>query len=148
MPPARYFLGLSATKKAKRRTEIRRFAARNSTDPTAYVGFDTDRGIVTRPSRYTRKWNRRFPTAHSVEARARATGVPVRFLRECYRRGMAAWRTGHRPGATQQQWGYARVSSMLLCGKTYSTTDSDIVKKAIAASPSAAAWFRTTCHRT
>jgi hypothetical protein len=26
---------------------------------------------------------------------------------------MAAWKTGHRPGATQQQWGYARVSSFL-----------------------------------
>jgi hypothetical protein len=41
---------------------------------------------------------------------------------------MAAWRTGHRPGATQQQWGYARVHSFLLCGKTHYTTDSDLVK--------------------
>ena len=44
---------------------------------------------------------------------------------------MAAWRTGHKPGATQQQWGYARAHSFLLCGKTYPTTDSDIVKRAV-----------------
>ena len=143
--PARYFTGLSPTKKAKRRTEIRRFGHMNTKDPRAYVGFSTDRGVKTRSSRYTRKWNRLHPGVHSLEERARVTGVPLRFIRECYNRGMAAWRTGHRPGATQQQWGYARVSSMLLCGKTYSTTDSDIVRKAIAASPAAAKWFRETC---
>ena len=141
-PPTRYFTGLSATKKAKRRTEIRRFSRRNSKDPRAYVGFATDRGITTRPSRYTLAWNRRFPGVRSLTARSQATGVPTRFLRESYDRGMAAWRTGHRPGATQQQWGYARVSSMLLCGKTYHTADSDIARRAIAASPAAAQWFR------
>jgi len=41
------------------------------------------------------------------------TGVPIGILRAVMRRGMAAWKTGHRPGATQQQWGYARVSSFL-----------------------------------
>lgn len=145
-PPARYFTGLSATRKAKRRTEIRRFGQLASRDPRAYVGFKTDRGITTRPSRYTRKWNRLHPGVHSLEDRAKVTGVPLRFLRESYNRGMAAWRTGHRPGATQQQWGYARVSSMLLCGKTYETTDSDIVRRAISASPSAAKWFKETCR--
>jgi hypothetical protein len=78
----------------------------------------------------------------SLEDRAAATGVPVRFLRESYNRGMAAWRTGHRPGATQQQWGYARVSSFLLCGKTHYTTDADLVKEASAASSKAKAWFK------
>ena len=29
------------------------------------------------------------------------------------RRGMAAWKSGHRPGAGQEQWGYARVNSFL-----------------------------------
>ena len=24
---------------------------------------------------------------------------------------MAAWKSGHRPGAGQEQWGYARISS-------------------------------------
>jgi hypothetical protein len=70
------------------------------------------------------------------------TGVPVRFLRESYNRGLAAWRTGHRPGATQQQWGYARVHSFLLCGKTARTTDSDLRREAIASSAGAKRWYR------
>jgi hypothetical protein len=70
-----------------------------------------------------------FPEAKSLEARAAATGVPVNVLKESYNRGMAAWRTGHRPGATQQQWGYARVSSLLLCGKTHYTADADLVRR-------------------
>jgi hypothetical protein len=87
------------------------------------------------------KWNRRFPGIKSLEDRAKATGVPVPFLTESYRRGMAAWRTGHRPGATEQQWGYARVHSFLLRGKTYHTTDSDIVRRAKKESASARKWW-------
>ena len=30
---------------------------------------------------------------------------------------MAAWKTGHRPGTTPQQWAFARVNSMLTGGK-------------------------------
>ena len=70
------------------------------------------------------------------------TGVPLKFIQESYNRGMAAWRTGHRPGATQQQWGYARVSSMLLCGKTYYTADADVVKRAKEESSEARKWFK------
>ncbi len=98
-------------------------------DAKAYVGFKTDVGVSTRPSNYTRAWKKLFPNATSLEQKAEVTGIPVKYLRECYNRGMAAWRTGHRPGATQEQWGYARVHSLLLCGKTYFTTDSDIVKR-------------------
>jgi hypothetical protein len=55
---------------------------------------------------------------------------------------MAAWRTGHRPGATQQQWGYARVHSFLLCGKTAKSTDSDLVQKAKRTTRKAKAWYK------
>ena len=65
----------------------------------------------------------------SLEDKAKASGVPLKYVKEVYNRGMAAWRTGHRPGATEQQWGYARVHSFLLKGKTYHTADSDIAKK-------------------
>jgi hypothetical protein len=54
---------------------------------------------------------------------------------------MAAWRTGHRPGATEQQWGYARVSSFLLKGKTYHTTDADLAREAKKVSASARKWW-------
>ena len=140
-PPPRYFAGLSKTRKRQRAAEIRRYGALGHRDPAAYVGFRTDRGIKTRRSGYTVDWQRRFPEARSLEAKAAATGVPVRFLRESYNRGMAAWRTGHRPGATQQQWGYARVHSFLLCGKTARTTDSDLRREAVAASAAARRWY-------
>jgi len=140
--PYKYHAGLSKKKNKTRKAEAKKFGAKHWKDPAAYVGFKTDRGVKTRKSSYTASWDRRFPGVKSLEDRAAATGVPVRFLRECYNRGMAAWRTGHRPGATEQQWGYARVSSLLLCGKTHYTTDADIVEKAIKASSKAAAWFK------
>ena len=140
--PHKYYRGLTRKKQRERKKEIAKFGALGTDDPKAYVGFKTDRGVKTRKSSYTKSWNRRFPQAKSLEARSAATGVPLRFIKESYNRGMAAWRTGHRPGATQQQWGYARVSSFLLCGKTYQTTDSDIARKAKAESSAAKAWWK------
>lgn len=142
--PAKYLRGLSKTKKALRKKEIEHFKVMDWKSPSAYVGFKTDKNVKTRKSSYTKEWDKMFPDVKSLEDRSKATGVPLQYLRESYNRGMAAWRTGHRPGATQQQWGYARVSSMLLCGKTHYTTDLDIVKKAIKSSTSAKKWF-TRC---
>ena len=140
--PAKYYRGLSKTRKRQRAAEIRKFGAMDSKDPTAYKGFKTDRGIKTRKSGYTVAWTRRFgDTAKSLEAKSKVTGVPLRFIRKSYNRGMAAWRTGHRPGATQQQWGYARVHSFLLCGKTAVTTDSDLRREAITTSQTARRWY-------
>lgn len=49
----------------------------------------------------------------ALKKKANDTGVPIGIIRAVMRRGMAAWKTGHRPGATEQQWGYARVNSFL-----------------------------------
>jgi hypothetical protein len=140
--PYKYYAGLSKKNERTRKKEAKRFGAKDHADPSAYVGFKTDSGIKTRKSSYSAKWERRFPGVKSLENRAKVTGVPLRYIRESYNRGMAAWRTGHRPGATQQQWGYARVSSFLLCGKTSYTTDSDLVRKASRTSAKAAEWFK------
>jgi hypothetical protein len=139
--PLKYYRGLSAKKKTQRRREIKKYGALDTKDPRAYVGFKTDIGVKTRPSSYTERWKRRFPMATSLAQKSEATGVPLKYLEECYNRGMAAWRTGHRPGATQQQWGYARVHSLLLRGKTFRTTDSDIVRRARASSKAAREWW-------
>jgi len=139
--PKKYFSGLSQRKRAKRAKEIQKFGSINFKNPKAYTGFQTDKGVKTRSSKYTLRWNRLYPNAKSLSERSKATGVPERLLRESYNRGLAAWRTGHRPGATQQQWGYARVSSFLLCGKTHYSTDSDLVREAKAASATARKWF-------
>jgi hypothetical protein len=139
--PKKYYAGLSKANKTRRRKEIAKFGALSWKDPKAYVGFKTD-AVPTKQSKYTSSWKSLFPDAKSLEEKAAATGVPLAQIKECYNRGMAAWRTGHRPGATEQQWGYARVHSFLLCGKTHYTTDSDLVAAASAASGAARKWFR------
>ena len=48
-----------------------------------------------------------------IKNKSDETGVPVPLLRIIMRRGMAAWKSGHRPGAGQEQWGYARLNSFL-----------------------------------
>jgi hypothetical protein len=139
--PKKYYAGLSQANKTRRRKEIAKFGALGWKDPKAYVGFKTD-AVPTKESKYTSSWKSIFPEATSLEQKAAATGVPLKQIKECYNRGMAAWRTGHRPGATEQQWGYARVHSFLLCGKTHYTTDSDLVAAASSASHAARKWFR------
>jgi hypothetical protein len=139
--PKKYFQGLSERKKTQRKNEINKFSLFSWKDPKAYTGFKTDRNVTTKSSSYTMKWRKKFPDSKSLEEKSKSTGVPLKYIKESYNRGMAAWRTGHRPGATQQQWGYARVHSFLLKGKTYYTTDSDLVKEAIGNSKEAKKWW-------
>ena len=61
------------------------------------------------------------------------SGVPYGILKKVYDRGMAAWKGGHRPGTTPQQWAFARVNSFLTGGKTRTTADADLWQKAKAA---------------
>ena len=66
----------------------------------------------------------------ALKTKAEETGVPIGIIRAVMRRGMAAWKTGHRPGANQQQWGYARVNSFLTKGEgTWGKADSDLAKE-------------------
>ncbi len=62
-----------------------------------------------------------------LAAKAKKSGISVGILRKVYNRGMAAWKTGHRPGTTPQQWGMARVNSYITKGKgTYHGADKDL----------------------
>ena len=139
--PHKYYRGLTRKKALERKKEIQKFGSMDWKDPKAYVGFKTDIGVKKKASSYTSRFKKQFPDALSLEEKAKATGVPVRFLKESYLRAFSAWRTGHRPGATQQEWGYARVHSLLLKGKTYRTADADIARRAIKESASAKKWF-------
>jgi len=140
--PPKYYKGLTLRQKQIRKKEIDKFGAKDWKDPAAYRGFRSDAFIPSKSSSYTKEWKKKFPDALSLEDKAKATGVPLKTIKASYNRGMAAWRTGHRPGATEQQWGYARVHSFLLCGKTYHTTDSDLARNAIATSAGARKWFK------
>lgn len=91
-----------------------------------YRKFKTDEGQKTKTSSYTQKFRKLYPGVKSLPEIAKATKIPLKTLRTIYNRGLAAWRTGHRPGASPQAWGYARVHSFVVKGKTYYTADKDL----------------------
>ena len=91
-----------------------------------YTRFRTDEGRKTKTSSYTQKFRKRYPGVKSLPDIAKATGIPLKTVKTIYNRGLAAWRTGHRPGASPQAWGYARVHSFATKGKTYYTADKDL----------------------
>ena len=63
----------------------------------------------------------------ALKKKAAKSGMSVGTLRKVYNRGMAAWKSGHRPGTTPQQWGMARVNSFITKGKgTYHAADKDL----------------------
>lgn len=68
-------------------------------------------------------------TIKGLEKKAAESGIAYGILKQVYNRGMAAWKTGHRPGATPHQWAFARVNSFITGGTTQKTTDADLWKK-------------------
>lgn len=52
----------------------------------------------------------------ALKNKAEKTGAPMSALRAIYNKGLAAWRTGHRPGVSQHQWAMGRVNSVLAGG--------------------------------
>jgi len=59
---------------------------------------------------------RKSNVSKSLKNKAEKSGAPLGALRAIYNKGLAAWRTGHRPGASQHQWAMARVNSVLAGG--------------------------------
>lgn len=149
--PEKYFAGLTHAQRKKRVAEIASRRKKASDDPSAYGKFSTDydekgKRIPTKRSTYTTAFYEKFPSAKSLEEKADATGVPLDILKKIYNKGLAAWRTGHRPGATQGQWGIARVHSFLMKGCTYYSPDHKEVAEAKKRSKKAQAhWKSVSC---
>ena len=71
-----------------------------------------------------------FEAIAAVKNKAEKTGMPYSILKQVYDRGMAAWRGGHRPGATQVQWALARVNSFVTKSSgTWGGADKDLAAK-------------------
>jgi len=65
-----------------------------------------------------------------LKKKAEKSGMPLGILRQVYNRGIAAWKTGHRPGTTPQQWGFARVNSFITKSSgTWGKADKDLADK-------------------
>ncbi len=71
-----------------------------------------------------------YESITAVKNKAEKTGMPYSILKKVYDRGMAAWRGGHRPGATQVQWALARVNSFVTKSSgTWGGADKDLAKQ-------------------
>ncbi len=80
----------------------------------------TDRGPLDNPD-----------IEKALKDKSKETDCPIGIIRAVMRRGMAAWKSGHRPGAGQEQWGYARVNSFLTGGDgTWGKADKDLAEEA------------------
>jgi hypothetical protein len=116
--PLKYFRGLNTLKNVE--TRYKKMLKRN------YTPFKTDKNVETKTSSYTSKFRKKYPGVTKLKDISKVTGIPLKTLKTVYDRGLAAWRTGHRPGATAQAWAYARVHSFVMKGKTYYTADKNL----------------------
>ena len=129
--PEKYLSGLTPAQRAQRIEELT--ASRSG---TRYAELPTDktarRAGLVRKGKYTKEAESRG-IAHKgdyTDTAERALGyyrVPATdknvkavadALKKVWRKGMAAWKSGHRPGAGQTAWAYARINSFLTGGKT------------------------------
>ena len=107
--PAKYHKGLSKDTKKKRDAH---FKAKK----TGPAPGDAD--AETKPSVHTKKFKDMFGenATKGLKNKADKSGVSYSILKKVYDRGLAAYKTGHRPGTTAPQWAMARVNSFLTGG--------------------------------
>lgn len=116
--PLKYFRGLNTLKNVE--TRYKKMLKRD------YTPFKTDKNVETKTSSYTSKFRKKYPGVTKLKDISKVTGIRLKTLKTVYDRGLAAWRTGHRPGASPQAWAYARVHSFVMKGKTYYTADKNL----------------------
>jgi len=129
----KYYTGLSKSTAQKRKAQFAKQTKMSDDDPDAYKPAPGD-SKKTQTSKYTKAYHDKFSDLEedddsALKKKAQASGISFSILKQVYNRGLAAWKTGHRPGANQQQWGYARVNSFITGGKTRTTADADLWKK-------------------
>lgn len=140
--PESYYKGLSDSTADKRAAQIKKQTQMSDSNPGAYKELpgDTKGKKDLKTSKHTKKYHQMF--GESIESisesgvdtalknKAEETGISKTILRKVYDRGLAAWKTGHKPGAGQQQWGMARVNSFVTKGKgTWGKADKDLAKQ-------------------
>lgn len=137
--PKKYVAGLSGSTAKARKAHWAKTSKMDPGNPAAYTPAPGDKEAKTKESKYTKAYKAKFgeeiemddklldeAAESGLAAKAAKSGISIGTLRKVYNRGMAAWRTGHRPGTTPQQWAMARVNSYITKGKTYNTTDKDL----------------------
>ena len=67
---------------------------------------------------------------HILKLLKQKTGIPVRISTEVLRKGLAAYRRGHRPGMSAHGWAHARLTSFVMRGCTHYNPDHLLVAAA------------------
>jgi hypothetical protein len=132
--------------KSAMKGEIDRVAKLSNDDPSAYVKWAADysdkdkkKPYKTKKSAATSAYEKRFGKNESINEgdadkalanKAKATGISKTVLRGVYDKGLAAWKTGHRPGVGQHQWAMARVNSFVTGKGGARKADKGLWKKA------------------
>ena len=134
--PAVYYSGdMKKSTKKKRAAAFAKQAKMADDDPKAYKPAPGDASAKTKPSKHTQKYKQMFGEEQldeeikGLKKKSEKSGIAYGILKKVYDRGMAAWKTGHRPGTTPQQWAFARVNSFITGGKTRTTADADLWAK-------------------
>ena len=145
--PAGYYKGLGKSTKSKRAAQFKKQAKMDDDDPKAYKPAPGDARAETKPSKHTKKFKQMYGemaehltfedfmveakgTDAALKKKADKSGMPLGILKKVFNRGVAAWRTGHRPGTTAVQWGLARVNSFVTKSKgTWGKADADLAKQ-------------------
>ncbi len=125
--PAKYHKGLAPSTKKKRDAHFK--AKKSGLAPG-------DAKAETKPSVHTKKFKQMYGETveldenEGLKNKAKKSGMPYGVLKKVYDRGMAAYKTGHRPGTTPQQWAMARVNSFVTKSSgTWGGADKDLAKQ-------------------
>jgi hypothetical protein len=76
------------------------------------------------------KMSKDSPVYKALKKKSDKSRFPLGILKKVWDRGYAAWKTGHVPGTTPQQWAFARVNSFITGGRTTEMSDKALYKQA------------------
>ena len=134
--PKKYVSGLSDKDKKAHDKHLEKGSKKSDSDKSAYKQSPADKKAKTIPSKHTNKFKQMYGEDYlnekikGLENKAKKSGMPYGILKKVYDRGMAAWKGGHRPGTTPQQWAFARVNSFTTKSSgTWGKADSDLAKQ-------------------
>lgn len=149
--PSRYKKGLTKgeQKTAKREVKETMKKAKDKSVGTKelYKDWDSDKAYNKRnkgkmpesdsTKAYRKKYGDKKESDNFGEAsdkglakKAKESGIPLGVLKKVFAKGMAAWRSGHRPGVSPQQWAMGRVNSFITGSGGARKADADLWEKA------------------
>ena len=142
-----YHKDLGKSTQDKRQAQFNKQTKMDDDNPAAYKPAPGDKTAKTKPSKHTKKFKAMFGemaehitfedfmvkeggSDAALKKKADKSGMPLGILKQVFNRGVAAWKTGHRPGTNPTQWGLARVNSFVTKSSgTWGKADKDLAAK-------------------